>query len=576
MGADDDDNATEDAAVTMRVAETQVFTIQANSKNASFAAAKKFDLRGGDDNPRPTTFLITSMSFNAFDRFYRQIMSHNSSLLALFDDMLAAPIFGFANQFDSSHGPDLATAMSNAGLQNFMTTFDAPESQRPIFGRPYTVDGALTYLASFLPTTTTLLQDLVGILKTVLRVVLEALIEVVTVLTSIVLFLPSLVLNLFGVKNAREAAVKRLRSYERDIDKLFDNLLVRDDDGFSVSFVATNANSVRGINMPNATAATVHGPHLATVIGENGITADPEAIWADALGRVRVRFPWDRTPPGADAAGGGQDKPQFLVGTSTAWVRVSDAWAGRGYGSQFLPRIGQEVVVSFIDGDPDRPLITGRVYNADHGKTNLPFPSPDVVASDPDLNSLDDLRKTPGNNLTRSGILTRSTRMPKSGGKLRYHMLRFDDDYGKEQLLLRGEGQIDDTSKGSRFETTEGNRHELVVAGKDVNGKTVGGASFTTVGGEYDLHVGKDRYEKVDAGYQLSVKAKTQLDLQDDCVGVVQGVLSLSANSIVLQAATKITLKVGGRTVVINSSGTWLDGPLVPLQQGGAADLRSR
>ena len=80
----------------------------------------------------------------------------------------------------------------------------------------------------------------------------------------------------------------------------------------------------------------------------------------------------------------------------------------------------------------------------------------------------------------------------------RYHLMRFDDTYGDEQLLLRSQGRMDETARGSRYETTEGDRHVQVVAGKDADGKPHGGgSSFTTVGGEYDLHVGKDRYEKV-------------------------------------------------------------------------------
>src|SRR6516165_8851522 len=103
-------------------------------------------------------------------------------------------------------------------------------------------------------------------------------------------------------------------------------MLIRDDDGFGASFVATRLAQVVGIAMPVANKAQVYGPHLATVIGAEGIK-DAGQIYADALGRVRVRFPWDRTPPGV-ASTNSVEKPQFLVGTSTAWVRVSDAWAG--------------------------------------------------------------------------------------------------------------------------------------------------------------------------------------------------------------------------------------------------------
>lgn len=92
----------------------------------------------------------------------------------------------------------------------------------------------------------------------------------------------------------------------------------------------------------------------ATVVGKSG-----EEIWTDKLGRVKVQFPWDRE--------GKNDE------TSSCWLRVATAWSGNGFGAQFIPRIGQEVVVSFIDGDPDKPLLTGCVYN---GANALPYALP--------------------------------------------------------------------------------------------------------------------------------------------------------------------------------------------------------
>ncbi|MCU7036159.1 type VI secretion system tip protein VgrG, partial [Enterobacter hormaechei] len=87
-----------------------------------------------------------------------------------------------------------------------------------------------------------------------------------------------------------------------------------------------------------------YGPQTAKVVGPQG-----ESIWTDKYGRVKVKFHWDRLAKGDD--------------TSSCWVRVSSAWAGQGYGGVQIPRVGDEVVVDFINGDPDRPIITGRVYN---------------------------------------------------------------------------------------------------------------------------------------------------------------------------------------------------------------------
>ncbi|STW80700.1 VgrG family T6SS protein Cts2G [Klebsiella michiganensis] len=127
----------------------------------------------------------------------------------------------------------------------------------------------------------------------------------------------------------------------------------------------------------------------ATVVGKNG-----EENWTDKLGRVKVQFPWDRE--------GKNDE------TSSCWLRVATAWSGNGFGAQFIPRIGQEVVVSFIDGDPDKPLITGCVYN---GANALPYALPA--------------------NQTQSGIKTRSEKG--------FNELRFDDKKDAELLAMQAQ-----------------------------------------------------------------------------------------------------------------------------------------
>jgi hypothetical protein len=192
-------------------------------------------------------------------------------------------------------------------------------------------------------------------------------------------------------------------------------------------------------------------------------------------------------------------------------------------------------------------------------------------------------------NMFLSGIETRSAPMPRDAkgkptGKTGYHLLRFDDTYGDEQLLMRSQGRMDVTAKSSHYNTTEGDQHVLCVAGKDKNGAPVGGSLFTTTGwsqfgndpaGEYDLHVGGKRREQVELGYQLRVKRDTELDLKGNCIGVVGGTLSLSASEIVLQASKKITLKVSGSTLVLNSAGHYFDGPVIKKQEGGPAGTAS-
>ena len=151
----------------------------------------------------------------------------------------------------------------------------------------------------------------------------------------------------------------------------------------------------------------VQGPQTAVVIGKSqyGDTSgddgsgDGEEIWVDSYGRVIVRFPWDR------------------AGKCSCRVRVSQDWAGQGWGAITIPRVGQEVIVSFLEGDPDRPIITGRVYNANE---TVPYSLPD--------------------NQTRSTFKTRSS---KGGGTDNYNELRFEDKTGGEQIFLRGEKDLD-------------------------------------------------------------------------------------------------------------------------------------
>ena len=178
------------------------------------------------------------------------------------------------------------------------------------------------------------------------------------------------------------------------------------------SAIPWDAPRLARLPLPPATPAVANGPHLAVVIGENGIDTAAGDVYSDALGRVRVRFPWHRTLGASDNTSSETDP--YKTGRNTAWVRVSEGWASQGFGTQFLPRIGDEVVVSFIDGDPSRPLITGRVYNANRGTSNLTFPpkgtKPPTIA---DSYVHDPKSPAPNANTLRSGIKTRSTPVPR-------------------------------------------------------------------------------------------------------------------------------------------------------------------
>jgi uncharacterized protein involved in type VI secretion and phage assembly len=322
----------------------------------------------------------------------------------------------------------------------------------------------------------------------------------------------------------------------------------------------------RNFDRPVPVAAprpVAHGPHLAVVIGRSG--AEPgegeSDIWADALGRVRVRFPWDAGSPQSRASS------RWKTDENTCWLRVSEGWAGTGFGTQFLPRIGQQVLVEFIDGDPEQPIIVGRIYSAKSGFTGLPFPSPEARSKGLTMDEWRD-PKTISGHFERSGIKTRSTPVAPTA-RAGFHLLRLDDTNGKEQFLMRSQGRLDVTALGSHFETTHGARHSI-VGGRDPKTGEGAGDCLTHVFGECDLRVEQGRYEEVGKDYQLHVKGDTIVSVEGSISSNVGSTASLSAGSIVLDASTGITLRVGQSSVMLTPAGIYISGPLVHLNSPGA------
>jgi hypothetical protein len=206
----------------------------------------------------------------------------------------------------------------------------------------------------------------------------------------------------------------------------------------------------------------VAGTQTAVVVGPRG-----EEIFTDKYGRVKVQFHWDRD--------GKHDA------NSSCWVRVAQAWAGKRWGTSFWPRIGQEVVVAFEEGDPDRPIILGSVYNADQ------MPPYQSQGSDP--------RHANDNKV--SGVKSNST----PGGK-GYNELRFDDTAGKEQVYLHAQSSLDVRVGGSERETVGGSRH-LTVGGQDSARNRVGD-QIEKVFGDKHQHVLGEKQEWI-TGQALQV-----------------------------------------------------------------------
>ncbi len=364
-----------------------------------------------------------------------------------------------------------------------------------------------------------------------------------------------------GVFAAAAAAIPAIKEIAAIIDAL-----LKGGSGFACAFEAIPISAPLNPDRwptPSAVRPVAHGPHFALVVGPKGIDTSQHDISTDALGRVRVRFPWDQGPPGKDANTPAESP--LATDKVTAWVRVSEGWAGSRFGTQFIPRIGQEVLVGFIDGDPERPIVTGRVYNAAPGRTNLPYPSQGAAGRQ--IEKVEDLPGTQNDNTTRSGIRTRST--PNAETAAGFHAIRFDDLKGKEQLMIRGEHRIDTTSTGSRFNTTRGSRHTVVGGGKAEDDNSPGG-DFVTIGGERDLHVGDSRYTKIDVDDHLMVKGDHLIEVTGNTM-VSAGQIVLTAGLIALHAKKKIQLVVGNSMVVITPAGVFTEGPILD-HKGASAD----
>ncbi len=265
----------------------------------------------------------------------------------------------------------------------------------------------------------------------------------------------------------------------------------------------------------------MQGTQTAFVVGPKG-----EEIYTDKYGRVKVQFHWDRDNKN-DA-------------NSACWIRVAKDSAGNKYGSMYIPRIGQEVIVDFIGGDPDQPIITGSVYNAEQ------MPHYEL----PKYKTL-------------SYIKTRTS--PDDGQG--FNELRFEDKKGKEQVFIHSQKRGDIRIKSSFYETCGGNRQERIGVRSD---NKPGGNLAITVGGNHDLHVKEDQYSLIDGVVNEAVGGDVLEDYQGDQKTKVANGRELSARSIKLEATQSITLKVGGNFIVIDPSGITIKGMLVKINSGGS------
>ena len=289
----------------------------------------------------------------------------------------------------------------------------------------------------------------------------------------------------------------------------------------------------------HAAKPRVEGVQTAIVVGQSG-----QEIWTDQYGRVKVQFHWDRI---------GTDDEK-----SSCWVRVAQLWAGSGWGGIHIPRIGQEVIVDFLEGDPDRPIITGRVYNAD----NMP---PYGLPA----------------NQTQSGIKSRSS---PGGSPSNFNEVRFEDKKGSEELFVQAEKDQNTLVKNDQSLTVNANRTKTIggdetvkVSGnrtetvsKDetitVTGnrtESVGKNEGITIGQNQTLTVGKNRSVSVASNESISIGVA-----QDETVGATKTVSVGAAYSLNVGAAMSEGIG-GAKTVSVGAVSSESVGGSKSVSAGG-------
>jgi len=278
----------------------------------------------------------------------------------------------------------------------------------------------------------------------------------------------------------------------------------------------------------------VQGVQTAAVVGPKG-----EEIHTDEYGRVKVQFHWDRYGEANE--------------NSSCWIRVAQVWAGKGWGSIHTPRIGQEVLVDFLEGDPDQPIITGRVYNKDN------MPPYELPA-----------------NKTISGTKSNSSK----GGE-GFNELRFEDKKGEEQVFVHAEKNMDIRVKNDRFENIDKDRHLTV---KNDKFELVENNRSEEVKADHSEKIGKDRHlavegkeaKKVTQTLSLTVdgdvsevfKANHSMQVTDDCY--------IKGTNICIEATDNITLVVGGSSISIESGGIRIEtSGKVEIDAGSSLDTAS-
>ncbi|MEL7292105.1 MAG: type VI secretion system tip protein TssI/VgrG [Pseudomonadota bacterium] len=257
----------------------------------------------------------------------------------------------------------------------------------------------------------------------------------------------------------------------------------------------------------------VDGPMMATVVGPEG-----EEIYCDEYGRVKVQMPWDRYSEGDEH--------------SSCWVRVSQGWAGSQYGIMAIPRVGHEVIVECLNGDPDQPIITGRTY---HVTNTPPYSLPDH----------------------KTKTVIRSETHQGEG----YNELSFEDQADQEQIFFHAQKDFDTEVQN---DATTHIKHDKHLSVGNHYYERVQNNRHETVEGDKRTQVGKDQTLVVEGALHLKT-GKVWVNESGSEIHIKAG------NKVVIEAGSEITLKAAGSFVKIDPAGVHLSGAGVNLNSGGSA-----
>ena len=263
---------------------------------------------------------------------------------------------------------------------------------------------------------------------------------------------------------------------------------------------------------------TIAGTQTALVVAD--FRNDTDTGTGGGVGRVKVQFFWDR------------------YGKTSCWARVSTPWAGKGYGFQNMPRVGEEVLVQFIEGDPDRPVVIGRVHNA----TNMPpFKLPAGAAY--------------------TGMKTLSIDSGGSSVAGKWNELRFDDTEGKEQVYVQAQNDFDRRVLNDQKIWVGNESHNYVT--KD---------TFEKFDADHHVNTTGDHNEKIGGSLSFDVHADIhQKSGSKFLVDAAQEIHLKSGMKVVIESGMQLSLKVGGNFIDIGPAGIFIKGTMVMVNSGGSA-----